>query len=143
MKTREENITIPEKSYKKITYISEDGREFDRKNDCVEYEEKKKSEEIKKRDVHFFVDYDMPDLGSIDWYYCETEEALDLVLSEHDTYTTWKNLDIAKVGEWFGILYEDGGDHRGTTTVFSLDECKKQFEKFIKEIELIEKKNDK
>jgi hypothetical protein len=120
--------------YKNVTvYISEDGREFTSKKQAEEYEEgieyNKKFNLIK----NFRADLDF-ELNDEPWYYASSEEELEMIkhkIGFYDKYNVVHVYGELEVGSWITSRYWDGGDYRGTTSIYSLNYIKNEIQKFL------------
>ena len=54
--------------------------------------------------------------------------------SLHDPYDTEHGMDKIKVGEWFSVYHEDGGDYRSVDYFYILQDLKEAFENALEKL---------
>lgn len=116
---------IPEQLLKTTYFIAEDGKEFTFERACLLHEEQLKRERAWKsiHKVDTYNEYDIPDLGSITWYFCKTQEELDQVRKYYGR-GYWHYEHEMKINTWFGIRCNDGGDSSDSIYVYSYEDTK-------------------
>jgi len=137
-----EKKTIQVPKYKQIkvkdgfteeeVFVAEDGTQFSSAKICQKYEDQLHLDQMYANIKKIPADYDLPDLGTIGWYFCTTQEEIDLVYKTHDHYVVWNNHERMQPNRWFGVRYEDGGDHRGDIYVYDLETIQKEVEEFFR-----------
>lgn len=145
---------------KKVTFdvevfVAEDGREFETKRDCESYEStlKKESQKRKLREIKTceeLNDYSPLDGGEYyenhcyKWYFVETKEQLDLILSFYNI----KPLVPLSLNQWVCIDYEYSENYYDyyawcTPISSSLDRIQFQLEKLGYDVKISRKDSEK
>lgn len=141
--------------YTTKTYISSDGAEFETENACLSHERSIELEKFKKtfKEIKVTKDYDSIFNFSVgdSWKLIETDEQLKYAkeecgytqsydrirLNDKDSFDngTSFNYPKLKIGDWYSVRYEDGGDYRGYYYVYTLEYFKEMIYSFLDEID--------
>ena len=118
IKAKEKTITV---------YIASDGREFDSKKNCEWWEGQLEYDRIRATIKYRYVEL----LSRViyKFYYVENEEQLEFMLPDSCYFykhTNTVNDNKIKVGEWYGMLFDEDGY---TTGIISLSEIKEAIKK--------------
>lgn len=122
METRIQETLIPEYVDKKVVYVAEDGREFDREEDCEYHEARLLSDKMRGNIFQAYKKY----LRFADWYCASNEEELAwlqkfLVYSLDPSHIRMYGEWI--VGEWYSS--KPFGDEEEYVYIYSWKEYKK------------------
>ena len=134
-----EKKTVKVQTYKQVKsgftekeiFVSKDGKEFSTAAQCKKYEDEVARCEAYDN-IRKISDNDLADLGSTTWFFCTTEEEVDLVYETYDHYVYFHGKEKMQLNRWFGMRYEDGGDHRGDIYVYDLETIQKEVEEFFR-----------
>jgi hypothetical protein len=146
METRKIEVTqpaIPAKTYDKFTYVSVDGKEFEREKDCLAYELELRNKEIAKTIYQTTFYNDIPDPESGQWYLCKDQDEIEFVFNYWYKGEYVKYKESAKPNEMFLVQYKEeyaNGRDYNHYRVYSLEGIMKNIEEFKK---WAEEQNDK
>lgn len=124
-----------------ITYVSDDGlKKSYNQSDILKYEAQKPFEQIECKSVlSNFIDYEL-------WFRLKNEEEKTIFINHYgfnadnkyieDLYFNYDpidywDLELLPINKWFTIKYSDGGDHRSSYYIFTLDYIKSDVKLFL------------
>jgi hypothetical protein len=134
---------IPNGTKNIIIFVASDGKEFKgitAEEDCIKHEqqlEHNKNWSFVKRINPLWDISDIPD----DWFYASTEKELELIkryVGFYDNYNKVyvngfdRNASELNVGDWISYINKDGGDYRGSISIYTFEYVKQEIEKFLK-----------
>jgi len=132
IRTQEEDFTYRKVKTGKlntvVTYETVDGKTFSDKPTAIRHEFQLRYNSIEK------IEIDIPEFGW-QWFKAKDEEELSMLKqSLHDPYDTEHGMDKIKVGEWFSVYHEDGGDYRSVDYFYILQDLKEAFENALEKL---------
>jgi hypothetical protein len=108
------------------TYETFDGKMFDSKDDAEHHETKLKFSKLREESLQ----YDFPDVSG-SWYKANTEADLQFLKDYFvSPYDISHGMDTIKVGEWFCVSVDYGGDCKDSITFIT----KSNFKALVKDL---------